>query len=316
MRNLASLLTILLALSAGASGVFTLRSQAGVEVIWEGVVLGKTDAAGLMVIEEIPAGDYRLTLRKAGFHPLDVQITVEDGESASRRMLLTPVDDGGARAKPGESADQERRLDGGVRLGPGGGEAESAALEIGAPGDGAERADEAAGGRSGAGAGQDPPAGAQPDAGGAAGATPLAPQPAAPQPAAPQPAAPQPAAPQPAAPQPAGAEPKASFPFYLGAAVLLFALLVWIFGSRFLGSLRKTGLAETPPPGVRRPQGGVVEDEVPFFEPDAEPGSPEFLEDLKRRERHLGDRPRPARPRRSETIIEVEAVEVRPVDET
>lgn len=95
MPYLALLLTILLALpadAAGTAGVLRLQSQAGVEILWEGVALGETDSEGLLVIEGIPSGEYRLTLRKSGFHDLDTQVEMQEGVDLSTELFLTSVD--------------------------------------------------------------------------------------------------------------------------------------------------------------------------------------------------------------------------------
>ncbi len=120
--RLAVLLTILLALPAGSAGevapkggkrnTLNLRSQPGVEVFWEGVALGETDAGGLLIIDDIPSGDYRIALRKRGLRELDIQITIEERTNPSIELLLKPVrPPGGAQATSEKAAGESRVTD-------------------------------------------------------------------------------------------------------------------------------------------------------------------------------------------------------------
>ncbi len=251
MPCLAPLLTILLALPAGSTGVLKLQSQPGVEILWDGVALGTTDARGNLIIKRIPPGEYRLTLRKQGFHDLNTGIEVEEGEGSSRELLLRPLSaPGGDRARPEKQVDESRL----------------AGREPGSP----EPAEESAGDHS-------------PLPGSSAAV---------------------------AGPTPARSATTPSFPAFLGVAALLLALLSGAAGARLLSSRRKAlALSQTPSP--RAPGLPSDDNEIPVFE-DADRGSPVFLEDLKRRERNLGDGPGTIPKRPEETIIEVEAVEVRP----
>lgn len=100
--SVAPLLAILLAFPVASAGedlpaggqqrhTVRIQSQPGVEILWEGVALGETDAGGYLLIEGIPAGEYRLTLRKEGFHTLDTRMPVAAGASSSRALLLEAV---------------------------------------------------------------------------------------------------------------------------------------------------------------------------------------------------------------------------------
>ncbi len=93
MNYLAPFLVILLAVPGERTGALRIRSQPGVEVLWEGVALGKTDAEGLLVVEDIPAGDYLLTLRAPGFHQVDVRTTVA---ARGEAILELPLSSTGA----------------------------------------------------------------------------------------------------------------------------------------------------------------------------------------------------------------------------
>lgn len=85
----------LLVLAAGFAraqdlGQLNIVSQPGVEVEWEGLSLGMTDDAGLLVIEGIPPGTYGLRLRKVGYRPRSSQVEVGAGERSVRMMLRRP----------------------------------------------------------------------------------------------------------------------------------------------------------------------------------------------------------------------------------
>ena len=62
MPAAAALLVLALAASGGQGAVLEIRSQAGVEVLWQGVSLGTTNARGRLEVGWIPAGDYTITL--------------------------------------------------------------------------------------------------------------------------------------------------------------------------------------------------------------------------------------------------------------
>ncbi len=91
MSGLLPALLLLLAAPAAGKGALQIVSQPGVEVEWEGILLGETDARGLLTIRDIPPGDYRIALRKQGFRPMSRRLTVEPGESTvSLRLEALP----------------------------------------------------------------------------------------------------------------------------------------------------------------------------------------------------------------------------------
>ena len=71
-------------------GQLNLVSQPGVEVFWEGVSLGETDDAGLLVIEGIPPGTYEVALRKSGYRNRTSRVEVTAGQRSLRLMLQRP----------------------------------------------------------------------------------------------------------------------------------------------------------------------------------------------------------------------------------
>jgi hypothetical protein len=65
-----------------------------VEIVWEGVSLGKTDSNGVQRIQNIPVGVFTLTLKKDGFKDLARKVEVEVGEKVLFFKLqprITPV---------------------------------------------------------------------------------------------------------------------------------------------------------------------------------------------------------------------------------
>lgn len=72
---------------AESTGQLNIVSQPGVEVVWEGVPLGTTDTAGLLVIEGIPRGSYGLVLRKAGYQDLASRVDVTETSQSVRMQL-------------------------------------------------------------------------------------------------------------------------------------------------------------------------------------------------------------------------------------
>lgn len=68
-------------------GQLNIVSQPGVEVMWDGHPVGKTDAAGLLVIRRIPPGFYELVLRKAGHQEQTAQVEVSSGGQSVRIEL-------------------------------------------------------------------------------------------------------------------------------------------------------------------------------------------------------------------------------------
>ncbi len=281
MRGLAPGLALCLALSldptagaeegrragpkTGSRHSVELRSQPGVEVLWEGVLLGETDTGGTLTIEGIPSGEYRLTLRRPGFRELDTRIAFGEGADASRTLLLEEI---GSRHTSGTSA--------------------RAGAETGSRGPEAAAARPAAGEEprsppSTAGAAADD-VGADPAAeGGGPGI-----------------------AADPMLATPASPAARSTFSPFLVAAVLA-TLAAGAAGARYLSRSRHAGPAPRPTSGP-----APEDDDIPVFEA-ASPGTPGFLEDLKQRERAFGDPPEAPAGRR-ETIIEIEAVEVRPAE--
>ncbi len=304
MRCLIPLLTILLALPASPSSVLRIRSQSGVTVLWEGVALGETDAQGLMVIEDIPPGGYRLTLRKAGYYPLEVLITATEGASSAQELMLKPVS--AATGSRAESSEATADRSAGRRAGLTEQVREPAATAVDkkrglSPSAGASDGDSRP-----APAAAESPAGIGSSTSSSPGSAPSSEDQLS--------EAPRATGVAPEAGQRsdrAGAAPGTPFSPFLGVMVLLLALLAGAAGARFFSRSRAVVTHPHPAPGS--PAG---DEEIPVFEEEADRGSPGFLEDLKRRERKLEDWPEPAPARPEETIIEVEAIEVRPADET
>jgi hypothetical protein len=78
---------------AGASiplGSLTIRSQPGVEVVWDDLTLGTTDRQGVLEIGEIPPGSYTLLLGKQGFEAQSIPLEVSAGTQALN-LSLTAV---------------------------------------------------------------------------------------------------------------------------------------------------------------------------------------------------------------------------------
>ncbi len=258
--------------------IVRLRSQPGVEILWEGVALGETDAGGLLVIEEIPSGEYRLTLSKQGFHELDIRITVEQGTSSSRDLLLEPLRPHRGTRETSEKVAAESRMT----------SRETTVAEPAGDATVAEQAEETNGNLS-----------PVPESGAGSGST-VATTGATVESAAHLDVG-----------VPAEIAPGLPFSPFLGAAALLLALLAGAAGARFLPRSRKAaGLSQAPPRrALDIPSEG---EEIPLFEGKADRDAPRFLEDLKQRERNLEEVPDTAPRRQEETIIEVEAVEIRP----
>jgi len=75
------LLLLLLMLPAPEEkGSLLIQTAPGTEVIWDGVSLAKTDQKGRLNIEEIPLGQYTLSLRKDGFRRLRREVDVRGGQ--------------------------------------------------------------------------------------------------------------------------------------------------------------------------------------------------------------------------------------------
>ncbi len=77
-----ALLSLLLVAAAPVElGSLRLTSVPGAEVEWEGIPLGKTNADGVLLIRDIPPGDYTLTLSRAGYRTSTRSLTVVSGET-------------------------------------------------------------------------------------------------------------------------------------------------------------------------------------------------------------------------------------------
>ncbi len=82
MIRLALLSVLLVTSSSVEKGSLRLTSQPGVEVEWEGIHLGETDADGILVVGDIPPGDYAVSLSKPGYFPRQSRLTISGGETA------------------------------------------------------------------------------------------------------------------------------------------------------------------------------------------------------------------------------------------
>lgn len=71
-------------------GSLTVRSQPGVEVIWNDVTLGTTDRQGVLEIGGIPPGSYTLLLGKQGFEAQSIPLEISAGTQALN-LSLTAV---------------------------------------------------------------------------------------------------------------------------------------------------------------------------------------------------------------------------------
>jgi hypothetical protein len=74
-------------LAAVERGSLTLQSEAGVEVVWESVLLGTTDALGRMSIGNIPPGTYSVELTSPGFADWSEVVDIVPGH----RDLIAPM---------------------------------------------------------------------------------------------------------------------------------------------------------------------------------------------------------------------------------
>ena len=76
---------------AAEAGGLRIVSQPGVEVTWEGVVLGQTDEVGALDISGIPPGTYSVSLLKEGYEKLSVPLVVRPGTTTiSLRLKRLP----------------------------------------------------------------------------------------------------------------------------------------------------------------------------------------------------------------------------------
>lgn len=85
-------------------GALTIQSQPDVEVIWDGVPLGSTDAAGKMVIGNIPPGTYTLTFSSSGFTIREESVDITPGPQRLDATLVVQADVGAGLA-PAHLAD-------------------------------------------------------------------------------------------------------------------------------------------------------------------------------------------------------------------
>ena len=82
MIRLALLSVLLVTSSSVEKGSLRLTSQPGVEVEWEGIHLGETDADGILVVGDVPPGDYAVSLSKPGYLPRESRLTISGAETA------------------------------------------------------------------------------------------------------------------------------------------------------------------------------------------------------------------------------------------
>lgn len=68
--------------AASDKGVLTIQCVPGTEVWWEGVSVGQTNENGVLVIQDIPPGVFRIGLKKNGFKELAAEIDVGPGEKS------------------------------------------------------------------------------------------------------------------------------------------------------------------------------------------------------------------------------------------
>ncbi len=92
MRRAARPLVLIVSLAAAApltaaTGSLSIESQPGVEVVWDGTVLGRTDARGTMLVEGIPPGEYVIDLSKTGYRRQRQRILVTEGPATFHGYL-------------------------------------------------------------------------------------------------------------------------------------------------------------------------------------------------------------------------------------
>jgi len=272
MPSLPALLMVFLAFSTFETGSLRIESQPGVEVVWEGVRLGSTDARGILRIDDSPLGVFSITLRKDGFRPLTTEVEVEPGQKTVR-LELEPVATPASQPSP-----------------------EAASRPAETPSNPTPPSGETLETRSAV-----EPAATSPEQAGPATAESLAEDLGT--------SPPEPLPPPPAPAAPGTIAPRTLMSALLGA-VLLGAVVLFLVRRRrprpMLAELRPAdeAAAAGPPSDGREPfaSGDSEQDRA------ATP----FLEDLKRRERALEDRENPRADRGDDDIIDVEATEVRP----
>ncbi len=103
------LAVLLLVGSTGVSFAATLevRTQPGVDVYWEGILLATTDTQGLLVVEDVPEGPFELELRKSGHETLVTEVVIGGGVTQWSRQLmplasseLEPIETESTEAEP------------------------------------------------------------------------------------------------------------------------------------------------------------------------------------------------------------------------
>ncbi|MCP4654627.1 MAG: PEGA domain-containing protein [bacterium] len=281
MSHLPTLLMLFLALSPFEVGSLRIESQPGVEVVWEGVPLGSTDARGILTVDDSPLGVFSITLRKPGFRSLTTEIEIAPGRKTLALELEPTLTAADPRASPAPAPPPAK-----TPPSPSGEELEKrAAVEATAP---------------------------SPEEAGTATAESVAEDPAAPRPE----PAPPPTAPTAPATIASGTAMKALY--LLGAAVLGAIVLTLVRRRRARPPLPAVEPAGNPPFVPLRGNPFAADPPSEGLEPLAGTGSGQartaapFLEDLKRRERALEDRENAGTGGADDDIIDVEATEVRP----
>ena len=84
------LLLASLCLSAAAQErtTLTLRSQPGVEILWQGVRIGTIEEDGQLVIRNVPAGDFEIRLSKPGYRYRAGSIHIEGSRPVTQAFAL------------------------------------------------------------------------------------------------------------------------------------------------------------------------------------------------------------------------------------
>jgi len=92
---MASMFLLLVAFAASQPSAefaaLEIQSQPGVEVVWEGVSLGRTDNQGLLVVEEIPPGRYAIAIRKQGFREVTRELELVGGQTNTFQLDLEEI---------------------------------------------------------------------------------------------------------------------------------------------------------------------------------------------------------------------------------
>lgn len=82
--------TLLAGSAAVPNGQVEIRTSPGAEVIWDGVPIGTANAQGILVISEIPSGEYSIECRKNGFVSDSTTIQI-DLEGVAVDLVLQPI---------------------------------------------------------------------------------------------------------------------------------------------------------------------------------------------------------------------------------